>query len=78
MQVILMKSVPNLGSTGDLVNVKNSYARNFLIPNGFAKLAQAPTLRSLSTISVLLPTVRLRALGEAESLARFSLVSSLR
>jgi large subunit ribosomal protein L9 len=33
MQVILLKSVHNLGKLGDLVNVKDGYARNFLIPS---------------------------------------------
>ena len=39
MQIILMEKVINLGSLGDVVNVKNGYARNFLIPQGKAKRA---------------------------------------
>jgi large subunit ribosomal protein L9 len=39
MQIILMEKVVNLGSLGDVVNVKNGYARNFLIPQGKAKRA---------------------------------------
>lgn len=39
MQVILMEKVVNLGALGDIVNVKNGYARNFLIPTGKAKRA---------------------------------------
>jgi len=35
----LMEKVINLGSLGDVVNVKNGYARNFLIPQGKAKRA---------------------------------------
>ena len=37
MQIILMEKVVNLGSLGDVVKVKDGYARNFLIPQGKAK-----------------------------------------
>lgn len=36
MQVILIQDVDNLGATNELVNVKNGYARNYLIPRKFA------------------------------------------
>jgi len=39
MQVILMDKVVNLGNLGDIVRVKEGYARNYLIPKGFAKRA---------------------------------------
>jgi large subunit ribosomal protein L9 len=39
MQVILMEKMVNLGQLGDVVKVKNGYARNFLIPQGKAKRA---------------------------------------
>ena len=39
MQVILMEKVVNLGNLGDVVRVKDGYARNFLIPQGKAKRA---------------------------------------
>jgi large subunit ribosomal protein L9 len=39
MQIILMEKVVNLGQLGDIVRVKNGYARNFLIPQGKAKRA---------------------------------------
>ena len=39
MQVILMEKVVNLGGLGDIVKVKDGYARNFLIPQGKAKRA---------------------------------------
>ncbi len=41
MQVILMEKVVNLGNLGDVVKVKDGYARNFLIPGGHAKRATA-------------------------------------
>jgi large subunit ribosomal protein L9 len=39
MELILKKDVQNLGFKDDVVNVKNGYGRNFLIPQGFAQLA---------------------------------------
>ena len=39
MQIILMEIVVNLGGRGDVVKVKDGYARNFLIPQGKAKRA---------------------------------------
>ena len=39
MQIILMEKVVNLGNLGDLVKVKDGYARNFLIPKGKARRA---------------------------------------
>jgi large subunit ribosomal protein L9 len=45
MQVILMEKVVNLGALGDVVKVKDGYARNFLIPQGMAKRATAANLK---------------------------------
>lgn len=39
MEIILMDKVGNLGNLGDVVRVKDGYARNFLIPQGMAKRA---------------------------------------
>jgi large subunit ribosomal protein L9 len=41
MQIILLDKVVNLGNLGDIVKVKDGYARNFLIPEGRAKRATA-------------------------------------
>ena len=46
MQVILKKDVQNLGEAGDLVNVKDGYARNFLIPKNFAEIATEGALKN--------------------------------
>ena len=45
MQVILMEKVVNLGGLGDVVKVKDGYARNFLIPHGKAKRATEANLK---------------------------------
>ena len=45
MQVILMEKVVNLGDLGDVVKVKDGFARNFLIPQGKAKRATQANLK---------------------------------
>jgi large subunit ribosomal protein L9 len=45
MQVILMEKVVNLGALGDVVKVKDGFARNYLIPQGMAKRATAANLK---------------------------------
>ncbi len=45
MQVILMEKVANLGALGDVVKVKDGFARNFLIPHGKAKRATEANLK---------------------------------
>lgn len=47
MKVILTQDVKNLGHKDDLVNVKDGYGRNFLIPQGKAKLATAGAIKML-------------------------------
>lgn len=39
MQVILLEKIDNVGSLGDLVDVKSGFARNFLLPQGKAEMA---------------------------------------
>jgi len=39
MKVLLIKDVKGLGKAGEIKNAKDGYARNFLIPKGFAKVA---------------------------------------
>jgi len=46
MQVILLEKVTNLGNLGDVVKVKDGFARNFLIPQGKAKRATETNLKA--------------------------------
>ena len=45
MQIILMEKVVNLGGLGDVVKVKDGFARNYLIPHGKAKRATQKNLK---------------------------------
>ena len=44
MQVVLLERVSKLGQMGDVVNVKDGYARNFLLPQGKALRANTANL----------------------------------
>ena len=44
MQVILLEKISNVGSLGDLVDVKPGFARNFLLPSGKARMATKANL----------------------------------
>ncbi len=49
MQVILMEKVVNLGELGDVVKVKDGFARNFLLPQGKAKRATEANLKAFES-----------------------------
>jgi len=46
MEIILLQDVSKLGQKNDIVNVKNGYASNFLIPNGYA-IAAIPSAKKM-------------------------------
>ncbi|MAX09780.1 MAG: 50S ribosomal protein L9 [Candidatus Marinimicrobia bacterium] len=50
MKVILIQDVDNLGKIGDSVNVKNGYARNFLIPKKLALFANNQNMKSIESM----------------------------
>jgi large subunit ribosomal protein L9 len=50
MEIILKNDVPNLGYKDDIVNVKNGYALNYLIPQGLAITATGSALKSHNEI----------------------------
>jgi len=49
MKVILKKDVESVGRAGDLVNVSNGYARNFLIPRGLGTIASSKNMNVLKS-----------------------------
>ncbi|MCX6743441.1 MAG: 50S ribosomal protein L9 [Candidatus Parcubacteria bacterium] len=52
MKVILIKFVPNLGQTGDIKEVSEGYARNYLMPQGLVKIASEKALKELESLKV--------------------------
>ena len=66
MQVILLQRVPKLGQMGEVVNVKDGYARNFLLPQGKALRANEGNVKSFEAKKAQLETVNLETRKEAE------------
>jgi large subunit ribosomal protein L9 len=50
MKIILLSDINKLGCTGDVLNVKDGFARNFLLPRKFAVVATPANLKQLSKI----------------------------
>ena len=69
MQIILMEKVVNLGGLGDVVRVKDGYARNFLIPTGKARRATAANLAEFEKRRVELEKAQSDALVAAQAQA---------
>jgi large subunit ribosomal protein L9 len=66
MQVILMEKVVNLGALGDVVKVKDGYARNFLIPQGKAKRATESNLKVFEARRAELEKAQAEQLAQAQ------------
>jgi len=66
MQVILMEKLANLGELGDVVKVKDGYARNYLIPQGKAKRATDENLKAFESRRAELEKAQAAALAQAK------------
>lgn len=69
MEVVLLERVAKLGQMGDVVNVKNGFARNFLMPQGKALRATKANLAQFEAQRAQLEATNLETKKEAESLA---------
>ena len=69
MQIILLEKVANLGQLGDVVKVKNGYARNFLIPQGKAKRANEANLKEFEARRAELEAHQAQILADAQARA---------
>lgn len=67
MQVILLERIGRLGQMGDIVTVKDGYARNFLLPQGKALRATKANMEQFESQRAQLEARNLEAKGEAES-----------
>ncbi len=68
-KVILQDNVQNLGRTGEVVRVRDGYARNFLVPRGLAVVADGSSIRRLNHQKRLAETRLHKALASARLLA---------
>jgi len=69
MEIILLQRVEKLGQMGDVVNVKDGYARNFLLPQGKALRANASNKKVFETRRAQLEAENLERRQEAEQVA---------
>ncbi|MDE2706675.1 MAG: 50S ribosomal protein L9 [Gemmatimonadetes bacterium] len=70
MKVILLKDVESLGSAGEVVEVKNGYGRNFLIPRNEALIASAANMAQFESRRKQQETLAERDRRAAEALAK--------
>ncbi|MDK4689236.1 50S ribosomal protein L9 [Kingella negevensis] len=67
MQIILLERVAGLGNLGDVVSVKNGYARNFLIPTAKAKRATEANLKEFEARRAELEAKQAAILADAQA-----------
>jgi large subunit ribosomal protein L9 len=77
MEVVLKEDIENLGHMGEVVKVKDGYARNYLLPRGLVVLADKKSLKALAHEQRMIAQRRERltkeAQGISETLSRVSL-----
>jgi large subunit ribosomal protein L9 len=69
MRIILQREVESLGEPGDIVEVKDGYARNYLIPRGMAMQATKGALKHAERVRHQHEARQEKAMGEARALA---------
>ncbi len=70
MKVILKKYQENLGDVGDIVKVKDGYAKNYLIPNDVAVEASKGNIKQMKLIKKSLQKIEAKNIEEAEKIAQ--------
>ena len=69
MKLILTGDVPNLGAPGDIVEVKDGYGRNYLLPRGLALVATRGAEKQVEAIRRAQKSREIRDLGHAKEVA---------
>ena len=69
MEVVLKEDIFNLGKMGDVVRVKDGYARNYLLPRGLVLMANKKNLKALEHEKRVIAAKRERVLSTAQSLS---------
>ena len=70
MKVILRQDVPSVGKRGDICDVSNGYARNYLLPRGFAYEATPGNLKRIAQERDRLEAAENERVGSAQELAK--------
>ena len=70
MKVILIQDTDRLGKMGDIVNVKDGYARNYLFPKNIAKEATPGNMKTLDSLKKKQALEDAKRLAEAKALAQ--------
>ena len=70
MEILLIENVANLGARGDVVNVKDGYARNFLLPRKMALPVTAGNKRQIELEKARAEKLRAKELADAKGLAQ--------
>ncbi len=70
MEIILQEDVTNLGQIGDVVKVRDGYARNYLLPRGLAVEANRRNLHVLEHQKRLVAMKKERAQNQAQTLGQ--------
>lgn len=69
LKIVLMKDVPGQGKSGDVINVADGYARNYLFPRGMAVEASSGKMNELAVRRQVQATKEMKIEQEARSLA---------
>lgn len=69
MEIILLEKINHLGDLGDIVKVKDGYARNFLIPQGHAKRATKAAVAEFEARRAELEKAQAERIAAAEAIA---------
>jgi large subunit ribosomal protein L9 len=69
MEVILKEDIPNLGKMGEVVRVRDGYARNYLLPRSLVLIADKKNLKAFEHQKRIIADQRERALKQAQTLS---------
>lgn len=69
MEVILKEDIPNLGKIGEVVRVRDGFARNYLLPRGLVLIANKKNLKSFEHQKRIVADQKQRKLKEAQSVS---------
>lgn len=77
MEVILKEDIPNLGKMGEVVRVRDGYARNFLLPRGLVLVANKKNLQGFEHQKRVIAAQRERVVKQAQGLSEKLAAASL-